>query len=119
MAETQQTDTVDPAKNENEALKPISDAMRQAAQDAAEDAAKIREKLADVDVGRSLARFAYTASYMVSYGIVYGSVFIARSIPQDNPIVEGFIDGARAAMDALEEARTTSEESLGVVPVTS
>ncbi|HWO99310.1 MAG TPA: hypothetical protein VNL74_01615 [Methylococcus sp.] len=119
MAETQETGTADPAKNENEALKSISDAMREAAQDAAEDAAKVREKLANVDVGRSLARLAYTTSYMVSYGIVYGSVFIARSIPQDNPIVEGFIDGARAAMDALEEARTAPEESLGVVPATS
>jgi hypothetical protein len=119
MAEPQETGAVDPAKNENEALKSISDAMREAVQDATEDAAKVREKLATVDVGRSLSRFAYTTSYMVSYGIVYGSVFIARSIPQDNPVVEGFIDGARAAMDALEEAKAIPEESPGVVPVTS
>lgn len=90
---------------EAEALKSISDAMRDAVQNATEDAAKVREKLAGMDVGRSLSRFAYTSSYMVSYGIVYGTVFIARAIPQDNPIVEGFVDGGRAAIDALNEAK--------------
>ncbi len=42
---------------------------------------------------------------MLSYGIVYASVFVARSVPQDNPIVEGFIDGGRAAIEALNDAR--------------
>jgi hypothetical protein len=43
---------------------------------------------------------------MLSYGIVYMTVFVAKSIPQNNPIVEGFVDGGRAALDALNEARS-------------
>jgi len=29
-------------------------------------------------------------------------VFVARSLPQDNPIMRGFRDGGRAAMGELE-----------------
>jgi hypothetical protein len=47
---------------------------------------------------------------MMSYGVVYASVFVAKSIPQDNPIVEGFIDGGRAAVEALNEAKGRSEK---------
>ncbi|MDD2769170.1 MAG: hypothetical protein PHT19_10565 [Methylococcus sp.] len=103
----------DTTATENEALKSISDAMRDAVQNATEDAAKVREKLGSMDVGRSLSRFAYTSSYMVSYGIVYGTVFVARAIPQDNPIVEGFVDGSRAAIDALNEAKEIPAPAAG------
>ena len=48
---------------------------------------------------------------MVAYGVVYATVFVARAIPQENPIVEGFIDGGRAAIDALNEAKAGSSES--------
>jgi hypothetical protein len=81
--------------------------LRDAAGQASEDAAKAKEKIrnAGADAATSVSRFAYTSSYMISYGIVYATVFVAKSIPQDNPVVEGFIDGGRAAMDALNEAR--------------
>jgi outer membrane murein-binding lipoprotein Lpp len=98
---------------ETEALKSISDAMRDAVQNATEDAAKVREKLAGMDVARSLSRFAYTSSYMISYGIVYGAVFVARAIPQDNPVMEGFVDGGRAALDALNEAKEIPAPASG------
>jgi hypothetical protein len=32
-------------------------------------------------------------------------VFVARSIPRENPIVHGLVDGAHAAFDALDEMR--------------
>ena len=48
---------------------------------------------------------------MIAYGVVYATVFVARSIPQENPIVEGFIDGGRAAIDALNEAKSGSTAS--------
>jgi hypothetical protein len=57
------------------------------------------------DIAHSASRFAYTTSYMISYGIVYAAVFAAKSIPQENPIVEGFVDGGRAALDAVNEAK--------------
>src|SRR5512139_4113630 len=93
---------------ESDPLRSISDAMRDAINTATEDATKAREKLreAGAGVGNSVSRFAYTSSYMVSYGIVYATVFVARSIPQDNPIVQGCLDGGRAAMDALNEAKS-------------
>jgi hypothetical protein len=94
------TDEVDP-------LHSVADAMREAIDKASEDATQTRERITQAGAGvtHSLSRFAYTSSYMVSYGIVYLTVFVARSIPEDNPVVEGFIDGGRAAMEALNEAK--------------
>ena len=43
----------------------------------------------------------YTGSYALAYGVVYAAVFIAQSLPQDNPVMHGFHDGGRAAMDEL------------------
>ena len=60
---------------------------------------------------QSVSRFGYTSSYMLSYGIVYAAVFVARSIPQENPIVEGFIDGGRAAIEALNEVKSGSNKA--------
>jgi hypothetical protein len=43
----------------------------------------------------------YTGSYILAYGVVYAAVFIAQSLPQENPVMHGFRDGGRAAMDEL------------------
>lgn len=85
----------------------VADAMRDAVHSATEDATRAREKLrqAGPDVMRSASRFTYTSCYMISYGVVYATVFLAKSIPQDNPVMEGFIDGGRAAIDAVNEAK--------------
>lgn len=101
--------TADTIVSEPDPLRSISDAMRDAIGTASEDAARAREWLCEAGAGvtHSVSRFAYTSSYMVSYGIVYATVFVAKSIPKDNPIVEGFIDGGRAAMEALNEAKAT------------
>lgn len=53
---------------------------------------------------------------MISYGIVYATVFVAKSIPQENPIVEGFIDGGRAAVDAVNEAKGIQSASSKGMP---
>jgi len=50
---------------------------------------------------RTVSRFAYTSTYVVSYGVVFGAVFLVRLLPAENPIMYGFRDGGRAAMDAL------------------
>ena len=87
----------------------VADAMREAIHSADEGTAKSsskeRPKAAAPDVMHSLSRFAYTGSYMVAYGVVYASVFVAKSLPQDNPVMEGFIDGGKAAVDAVNEAK--------------
>jgi len=85
----------------------IADAMKDALNQATEDASRTRERMSQVgtDVGNSVSRFTYTTSYMVSYGVVYATVFVAKSIPQDNAIVKGLIDGGKAAVDAVNEAK--------------
>jgi hypothetical protein len=37
----------------------------------------------------------------VAYGVVYATVFVAQSLPQENPVMQGFRGGGRAAMDEL------------------
>jgi hypothetical protein len=51
---------------------------------------------------RFLSRFVYTTSYTLSYGIVFPAVMIARSIPQNNSVMQGFADGGRAAREKVE-----------------
>jgi len=53
--------------------------------------------------GGFLSRFVYTTSYMFSYGVVFPAVLIAKSIPENNPVVNGFVDGGRAARDRVEQ----------------
>jgi hypothetical protein len=48
-----------------------------------------------------LSRMTYTGSYILAYGLTYAAVFIAQSLPQENPIMLGFRDGGRAAVDEL------------------
>lgn len=91
----------------------VADAMRDAIHSATEDAARTKEKLRNAGPAamRSVSRFTYTSCYMVSYGVVYATVFLAKSIPQNNPIVEGFVDGGRAAIDAVNEAKGIKPDS--------
>lgn len=93
-------------------LKSVADAMKDAVNQATEDASRAREKLSQIgpDVAHGASRFAYTTSYMISYGVVYATVFAAKSLPQDNPVMKGFIDGGRAAVDAVNEAKGISPE---------
>jgi hypothetical protein len=35
--------------------------------------------------------------------VVYAAVFIAQSLPQENPIMQGFRDGGREAADQLDD----------------
>jgi hypothetical protein len=50
---------------------------------------------------QTMSRMVYTGSYALAYGVVYATVFVAQSLPQENPIMHGFRDGGRAAMDEL------------------
>jgi hypothetical protein len=48
-----------------------------------------------------LSRIIYTASYGVSFGIVFPVMFLAHTVPTENALVRGLIDGGRAAGEAV------------------
>ena len=56
---------------------------------------------AESDVLQSMSRRIYSGSYALSYGVVYATVFVVQMMPQENPVMHGFHDGGKAAMDEL------------------
>jgi hypothetical protein len=91
------------ATEEDSAMHSVAAAMRDAASTASEHAAQVKQTAGEVGSSalHSLSRMTYTGSYILAYGVVYAAVFIAQSLPQENPIMHGFRDGGRAAMDEL------------------
>ncbi|MBV8132571.1 MAG: hypothetical protein JO282_08705 [Alphaproteobacteria bacterium] len=90
------------------AIRAVAEAMR----DAATTTSEISQNTADSkppagDVGTDalqwLSRLTYTGSYVLSYGVVYAAVFVAQALPQENPIMSGFRDGGREAMEQLDD----------------
>jgi hypothetical protein len=102
MAKTQaaKASSRDPLKTVADAL----DTAVKAAKDGAADAKATAGK-AFPEAGRFLSRFVYTTSYTFSYGIVFPAVMIAKSIPTNNAVVHGFVDGARAASDMVDQLK--------------
>ena len=49
----------------------------------------------------SMSRMLYSGCYALAYGVVYAAVFIVQSLPQENPVMHGFHDGGKAAIDEL------------------
>jgi hypothetical protein len=89
-------------------LRTIADALDtavKAAKDGAVDAKATAGKMLPA-AGRFLSRFVYTTSYTFSYGVVFPAVLIAKSIPANNAIVHGFVDGAHAASDTVVQMKT-------------
>ena len=78
-------------------LKTVADALDvavKAAKDGAADAKATAGKMLPA-AGRFLSRFVYTTSYTLSYGVVFPAVLIAKSMPANNAVVHGFVDGAQ------------------------
>ena len=89
-------------------LKSVADALEmavQAAKDGATDAKATVEKALPA-ASRFLSRFVYTTCYTISYGLVFPTVLIAKSIPTNNAVVNGFVDRARAASDMVEQLKS-------------
>jgi hypothetical protein len=89
-------------------LRTVADALDtavKAAKDGAADAKATAGKMLPA-AGRFLSRFVYTTSYTFSYGVVFPAVLIAKSIPVNNAIVHGFVDGAHAASDTVVQMKT-------------
>lgn len=91
----------DPFKTVAEAL----ETAVQAARDGAADARATVDKVLPA-TSRFLSRFAYTTSYALSYGVVFPTVLLAKSIPTNNAVVHGMVDGARAAADMVEQMKS-------------
>jgi|SRR6516164_2494651 hypothetical protein len=85
---------------EEAAMQAVAAAMRDAAATASEHAAKVKKSTSEAGTTalESISQMVYTGSYVLAYGVVYATVFVARSLPQDNPVMRGFRDGGRAAM---------------------
>jgi hypothetical protein len=53
------------------------------------------------DMPQTASRMIYSGSYALAYGVVYAVVFVVQMMPQENPVMHGFHDGGKAAMDEL------------------
>jgi outer membrane murein-binding lipoprotein Lpp len=94
-------------------LKTVADALEtavQAAKDGAADARATVDKVLPA-ASRFLSRFAYTTSYAISYGVVFPTVLVAKSIPTNNAVVHGIVDGARAAADMVDQMKNRQAPS--------
>jgi hypothetical protein len=99
----------DASVNQHDPLKAVADAMEAAVQAAQDGATSARDTAARLlpEASSMLARAAYSTCYGISYGLVFPSVLIARSIPQNNPLVHGLVDGAHAARDMISEMKAS------------
>jgi hypothetical protein len=86
----------DPLRTVADALDVAVTAARDGAADAKASAAKMLPA-----TGRFLSRFVYTTSYAMSYGVAFPAILMAKSMPANNALVHGFVDGAKAANDMV------------------
>jgi hypothetical protein len=91
-------------------LRAVADAMDAAVQAAKEGGDRALATASDIvpAVGQFLSQAVYKTCYSVSFCAVFPMVLIARSIPRDNAAVHGFIDGARAAIDLVDQMKSRS-----------
>jgi hypothetical protein len=101
-------------------LRSAADAMALALQAARDGASDAQERVAELmpAIGGFLSRLTYTTCYAVSYGVVFPTLLAARTVPRDNALVHGLVDGARAAREALEGRlqEATSRSAVGEHP---
>ena len=110
MSEAESVGTHDP-------LKTVADALEAAVQAAKDGAESAREAATNMlpEAGSVWSQIAYKTCYAISYGVVFPSVLLANSIPKDNALVHGLIDGAHAAKDMVSEMKSKKE---GTEPTT-
>jgi len=90
-----------------DAFRTVTDAWDvavQAAKDGASNATAMAGQALPA-TSRFVSRMVYAMSYSFSYGCVFPVAFVAKSMPADNPITNGFADGARAASDWVDELK--------------
>ena len=84
----------------------VSSASKNAAGRASEPAAATAAAPDETgaDMLQSISRMIFSGSYALAYGIVYATVFVAQSLPQENPVMDGFRDGGSAAIEQIGDA---------------
>jgi hypothetical protein len=89
------------------AIRTVVDAWDMAVQAAKDGASNARATAGNMvpAAGRFVSRAVYTMSYSLSYGFVFPAAFIAKSMPADNAVMHGLVDGARAANDWVDELK--------------
>ena len=60
-------------------------------------------------ITEAVGKGVYHSAYGVAFGVAFPILLLAKSIPQNNSIVWGFVDGARAASKYCD--RTFSKQS--------
>ncbi len=104
-------------------LKTAADAMAIAVQAARDGAADAQTTVSQAmpAIHRFFSRFTYTTCYALSYGVVFPTMLLVRSVPKENAMVHGLIDGGLAARDAIASMGNTRDnapapESDGATP---
>jgi len=94
----------------NDPLKSVADALDSAVQAAKGGVEDLRLTASGAlpALGSFLSGVTFKTCYAVSYGMVFPTVLVARAIPKENAVVHGLIDGARAAIDLVNEMRAKS-----------
>ena len=87
---------------DDQVMDSIAQAVRDASKSAVQHATTVKGAVTGPGLIRSVSRVGYTGAYALAFGIVYTVVFVTQFIPQDNPVMDGFSDGARAAVDAVK-----------------
>lgn len=102
MSETNSTTATDAGADP---LKKVADAMQAALDSAREGAADARQtaEAALPAATQFAARFLYTTCYTISYGVVFPTTLLAMSVPRNNALVRGLIDGSHAAQQKADE----------------
>ena len=102
------------ASTGSDPLRIVADALDTAVQTTKDGVEKARETASDAipAAGQFLSQAAYKTCYGISFGVVYPTMLIVRAIPKNNAAVHGFIDGAHAAMDSVQEMKSRSASGL-------
>lgn len=100
-------DESDPLRAVAEAMQAAADSVRHGAEQAG---AAVNDAVHEAlpEAAPWLSKVVYHSSYGLAYGVVFPAMVLARAVPKDNPIVHGFVDGARAAIDMVNEIRPAS-----------
>ena len=108
-----QTESV--ASTDTDPLKVVADALDTAVKATKEGMEKARDTATGAMPAATefLSQAAYKTCYGISFGVVFPAMLLVRAIPKDNAVVHGFIDGAHAAMDLVNEMKTKSKPGEG------
>ena len=100
-AQKTHSDAAEPLQNARQVIGSAMETVRPGAADAHE-----RITGAMPPFGEFLGRVVYTASYGLSFGIVFPAMLAARSVPMDNALGHGLMDGAAAAASSSRVGAT-------------